>query len=392
MKQMTVNELAGLLGGRVEGDGQKIIRGVGPLDCAKGDELAFLANVRYEKHLATTGAAAILVGDDFKGGVSSGAALVYCKDPYFSFRQAMVEFYGFRQAEFAGVDSRANIDQTAKLAEGVRVAAFATVARGSTIGPRTAVYPGVYIGPNCRIGADCTLYPNVVLYDGTIMGDRVTIHAGSSIGHDGFGYATHKGVHEKIPTAGWVEIGDDVELGACCTIDRAAMGPTVIGPGTKFSNLIAIGHGTKMGKGCLMVAQSGLAGSVTCGDYCVFAGQAGVVGHVHIGDGVRVGAQSGVTNDIPAGKEVLGSPAIDLSEARRNYILITQLSEMRKKLNRMEKEMEHLKGMASEKTTSKPEDKGHFKGTVPEKTSSRPEGSAESSRGRKPPEKGKRKN
>lgn len=350
MKQMTVNELAGLLGGKAEGDGGKIIRGVGPLECAKSYELAFLANVRYEKHLATTGAGAILVAEDFKGAVAAGVALIRCKDPYFSFRQAMVEFYGFRQPEFDGVDSRANIDPTAALAEGVRVAAFATIARGSTIGAWSVIYPGVYIGPNCRIGANCILYPNVVLYDGTVLGNRVTIHAGSSIGHDGFGYATYKGVHEKIPTPGWVEIGDDVELGACCTIDRATMGPTVIGPGTKFSNLIAIGHGTKMGKGCLMVAQSGLAGSVTCGDYCVFAGQAGVVGHVHIGSGVRVGAQSGVTNDIPAGKEVLGSPAIDLPDARRNYILITQLSEMRKKLNRLEKEMERLKGQPPEKS------------------------------------------
>jgi UDP-3-O-[3-hydroxymyristoyl] glucosamine N-acyltransferase len=171
----------------------------------------------------------------------------------------------------------------------------------------------------------------------------VTIHAGSSIGQDGFGYATYKGKHEKIPQAGNVVLEDDVEIGACCAIDRATMGSTIIGVGTKMSNLVAIGHGTQMGKSCLMVAQSGIAGSTMVGNYCVFAGQSGVVGHIRIGDGVKVAAQSGVTNDVPPGVEVLGSPAIERSQARKAMMTVTRLPRLRAEVQQLIKEVRALK-------------------------------------------------
>ncbi len=345
--EITLAQLAAELGGTLEGDGSQIIRGVDSLEDASGDQVSFLANARYNKHMAGTSAAAVIVGEDYKRGQKVTAGLIRCKDAYFAFRQAMVLFYGFRQAEFEGVDPRAAVDPTAKLGQGVRIAQFATVGPGCEIGDGTVIYPGVYVGPRCRIGADCIVYPNVTLYDGTILHDRVTIHAGSSIGHDGFGYATHPGEdgvvrHEKIPQAGWVEIGSDAEIGACCTIDRATMGATIIGAGTKFSNLIAIGHGTHMGEHCLMVAQAGLAGSVHVGNYCVFAGQCGVVGHVTIGDGVKVGAKAGVINDVAPGLEVLGSPAIPRTEAKRTLLAATKLPEMRQVLRKLNKQVEQL--------------------------------------------------
>jgi UDP-3-O-[3-hydroxymyristoyl] glucosamine N-acyltransferase len=170
---------------------------------------------------------------------------------------------------------------------------------------------------------------------------------------DGFGYATHKcndGVvrHDKIPPVGWVELEDDVEIGSCCAIERATMGPTVIGAGTKFADLVAIGHGTKLGQHCLMVSQAGIAGSTVVGNYCVFAGQAGVVGHIRIGDGVRVGAQAGVTGDLDSGVEVLGSPAIPRTEAGRSYTLISRLPEMRANLRKLGKEVERLQARIAE--------------------------------------------
>jgi len=326
MAEMKLSELARRLNGELIGDGARIVRGIAPIETAGPDEVSFLANDKYKRHMADTRAAAVLVAADYEG---PGESLIRCKDAYFAFRQAMVTFYGFRRSTFEGVDERASIAPTARVADGVRIGPFVTVSDKARIGTGTTLYPGVFVGPDVRIGSDCIIYPNVTIYDHCKLGDRVTVHAGSSIGQDGFGYATHDGRHEKIPQIGWVELEDDVEIGACCAIDRATMGATIIGAGTKFSNNITIGHGTKMGKHCLMVAQSGIAGSTTVGNYVVFAAQSGVVGHIKIGDGVRIGAQSGVVSDVPAGEEVLGTPHAPISLMRRIYATFTKLPEMR---------------------------------------------------------------
>ena len=340
MPDMTVSELARLVGGELAGEGYRRIRGLAALEVAGPEEASFLANAKYERHMAHTRAAAVIVAADYAG---PGPALIRCKDPYFAFRQAMVTFYGFRAVPFDGIDERAHIDPSAQIGPGAKIAAFVTVSAGCTIGEGTAIYPGVYIGSHCRIGRDCILYPNVTLYDGCILGDRVTIHAGASIGQDGFGYATHRGRHEKIPQVGWVELGNDVEIGACCAIDRATIGATVIADGTKFSNLVAIGHGAKVGKACLMVAQSGIAGSTVLGDGCVFGGQSGAEGHIRIGDGVRVAAQSGVVGDVPAGTQIGGSPSMPLAEARRAWMALSRLPQLRTAVRRLAREVAALK-------------------------------------------------
>jgi UDP-3-O-[3-hydroxymyristoyl] glucosamine N-acyltransferase len=345
MVEMTLSQLAQTLGGELVGDGERVVRGVAAIESAQTDQITFLANRRYERYVETSAAAAVIVAADYAG---AGKSLIRCKDPYFAFRQAMVTFYGYRQPDFDGIDPRANIQACAKVDPSAKIAAFVTVASGASVGAGSVLYPGVYVGPNAHIGQHCTLYPNVVIYDGCILRDRVTVHAGSSIGQDGFGYATHKGKHEKIPQAGWVELEDDVEIGACCTIDRATMGATIIGAGTKFSNLVAIGHGTQMGKGCLMVAQAGIAGSTIVGNYCVFAGQSGVVGHIKIGDGVKVAAQSGVTNDLPAGEEVLGSPAIPRAQARRAMMSAARLPRIRTEVQQLSKQVQELSRLVEE--------------------------------------------
>ncbi len=346
--EITLGELAERLGGALTGETEKVIRGVGSLADAGADEIAFLANVRYERFMAATKAAAVIVAEDYDG---AGENLIRCSDPYFAYREAMVTIYGFRRHPFSGVDASARIDPTAKVADDAAVAQFVTVGPGAQIGAGTVLYPGVFVGPDVKIGRGCVIYPNVVLYDGTIMGERVTIHAGTVIGQDGFGYATHAGRHEKIPQAGWVEIGDDVEIGACCAIDRATMGATVIADGTKFSNLIAVGHGTKIGKGCLFVAQVGVAGSTTIGDYCALAGQAGVVGHIEIGNNVRIGAQAGVIGDVADGQEVLGAPAVPRSQARRVYSVLNQLPRLRNVIRKLAADVADLK-----KRNNRPED------------------------------------
>jgi len=340
MTDMTLAELAELIGGELTVPGDVPIRGMASIELAGPREVTFLANARYERHMKDTRAAAVIVGSQYAG---PGERLIRCEDPYFAFREGMVALYGRREPHFEGIDPRACIDPSAELGEGVRVGAFAVIGPRASIGAGTTIYPGVYVGPDVRIGSDCTLWPNVTLYDGTIVGSRVRIHAGTSIGQDGFGYATHGGAHHKIPEAGWVELEDDVEIGACCAIERATLGATVIGAGTKFADLIAIGHGTRLGKHCLMVSQSGIAGSTSVGDYCVFAAQSGMVGHIRIGDGVQVAAQSGVTNDVPAGQQVLGSPATPLGDARRAMVLTSRLPQMRSALRNLTKEVAELK-------------------------------------------------
>lgn len=350
--EMTISELTrlvdGVLDGVLDGAGEKEIRGVADIRSAAADEITFLSNAKYERYMSGTKAAAVIVSADYAGPKGENCALIRCKDAYFAFRQAMVAIYGFRSHHFDGIDSRASIDRTADLRDDVRVGAFSTIAGGCSVATGTVIYPGVQIGPNCKIGKGCTIYSNVTLYDGITIGDRVTIHAGSSIGQDGFGYAVHNGKHEKIPQAGSVVLEDDVEIGACCTIDRATMGATIIGAGTKMSNLVAVGHGTRMGKHCLLVAQVGIAGSVEVGSYCVFAGQAGIAGHIRIGDGVRVGAKSGVNGSIAAGQEVLGIPALPLAEARRAMMTFSRLPHMRTAIRKMTREIQELKQQMEE--------------------------------------------
>ena len=343
MTEMTVAELAERVGGVLDGPGAAPVRGVNSLAEATGEQVSFLANPRYESQLAQTRAAAVLVARDY-GGARPAGALVRCADPYAAFRELMVAFHGFREAHFEGVDPRAAIDPTAELAAGVAVGPFVTVGPRCRVGAGTALYPGVYLGPDVRVGAGCMLHPNVVIYEGCVLGDRVTVHAGTSIGHDGFGYVTggQPPAHAKIPQAGWVEIGDDVEIGAGCAIDRATLGATQIGAGTKLSDLVALGHGTRLGRHCLVVAQAGFAGSAQVGDYCVFAGQVGVNGHVRVGDGVRVAAQSGIVDDIEGPGEFGGSPAMPLTQARRVWATYTRLPELRSELRALRKRVAEL--------------------------------------------------
>ncbi len=343
MAEMTLEQLARLLGGTLSGDGGRTVSGVADIRKAGADEVTFLSNPRYERHLAETRAAGAIVASDYAGAAPEELVLIRCENPYLAFREAMVALHGFRQSHFQGVDERAAVDPSAALGEGVSIGALASVAAGCSIGAGTAIYPGAHIGPDTAIGRDCCIYSGAVIYDGITIGDRVTIHANATIGQDGFGFATADGTHNKIPASGGVVIEDDVEIGAGCAIDRATIGATIIGAGTKMSNLVAIGHGTRLGRGCLLVAQAGIAGSTEVGDYCVFAGQCGVVGHIRIGDGARIGAKSGVNSDVAPGQGVLGIPAIPLAEARRAMMSFSRLPQLRTAVRKLARELANVK-------------------------------------------------
>ncbi len=318
---MTAKQLADKIGATVQGDGSVEIRAAGTLEEAKSGEVSFLSNPRYMQQLHRTKASAVIATP---GVGADHVTLLHTADPYHAFAQAMVILHGFRKHPFSGVHPKAVVDATA------------------TIGSGSVVYPGVYIGPGAVIGKDCILYPNVVIYDGCVIGDRVTVHAGSVIGQDGFGYATHRGEHHKIPQVGNVVVESDVEIGANCAIDRATLGSTVIGKGTKFSNGVVIGHGTKIGAHGLFVAQVGVAGSTTIGHHATIGGQAGIVGHLKIGDNVNVTAQAGVLEGIPDQTTVIGFPALPVSQGRRVYAALAQLPELIKRIKELEQQVEEL--------------------------------------------------
>lgn len=342
---MTIKELSEYLAGvgfpcRIDGDAGLQVASVATLEDAGPDQLSFLANPKYQTMLATTAAGAVLVRPDVV--IERRMTLLRTEDPYAAVTAAIVRLHGHRRHPRWGRSEAADIHDTAVIGARANIAPGAHIDRDVTIGPDATIYPGVYIARGTRIGEGCVLFPNVVVYEQCVLGNRVTVHAGTVIGEDGLGYAPVAGKWVKIPQIGNVVIGDDVEIGPNCTIDRATLGSTVIGTGTKFSNLIAIGHGTRIGEDCLFVAQVGLAGSVTVGRRVIIAGQAGAVGHISIGDDARIGAKAGVSNHVEPGVTVLGSPAVPINEARRQIAVTQQLPRLKNELRRLRQQVDHL--------------------------------------------------
>jgi UDP-3-O-[3-hydroxymyristoyl] glucosamine N-acyltransferase len=275
--------------------------------------------------------------------------LIRTDEPYAAITALIVALHGYRRHCLPQQAApEACIALSAKIGSNCTIHPHVYIDEDVVIGDNAVIYSGCYVGPRCRIGNDALLYPNVVLYEQTVIGHRVTIHACSVIGEDGLGYAPVGGKWVKIPQIGCVEIGDDVEIGANCTIDRATLGKTRIGAGTKLSNLIAIGHGTHIGEHCLFVAQVGLAGSVNVGNHVTMAGQVGVVGHISIGDNATIGAKAGVTNSVPPGETYLGQPAIPIRDMKRQVAYAMRLPELNKSVRDLEKRNRELEARLAE--------------------------------------------
>ena len=323
---MTLEELAGKINATVAGgagDPSAEVTGCSTLEEATPGQLSFLSNPKYLKQLETTRATAVVVAPGMMTD-RTDLVLLQAKDPYYAFMQAVVHLHGYRKHPHEGIHPKAYVDPTA------------------TVGEGTIVYPGAFVGPRAKIGRDCILYPNAVIYDDCVLGDRVTVHAGCAVGVDGFGYATQQGVHHKIPQTGNVVLEDDVEIGANCAIQRATLGSTVIGKGSKFGDLIDIGHGTKVGPHALFVGLVGIAGSVTIGHHCMIGGQAGMTGHLKVGDNVSIAAQAGIHTSIPDQTAVVGSPALPIARGRRVIALMTQLPELLDRIRQLEQKVEEL--------------------------------------------------
>ena len=331
---MKHSDVAGLVGGELIGKTDVEITGVAPIGQAGPGDLTFVANPRYRPLLKTTRATAAIVDTQT---VWPAMTLIRHANPYYAFLLVLRQFHPAESPVTEGVHPQASVAPDTVLGRGVGISPFAVVESGSRIGDRTLIAAGCYIGRGVEVGADCILYPNVTIREKTKVGSRVIIHSGTVVGSDGFGYAREKGTYHKIPQVGTVAIEDDVELGANVTIDRATMGETRIGKGTKIDNLVQIAHNVKIGENSIIVSQVGISGSTEVGKNVTIAGQVGLTGHIHVGDGAIIAAQSGVHRDIKPGQIVLGSPARDMQKSKKIEAIISNLPEYIEKLKKLEK-------------------------------------------------------
>jgi UDP-3-O-[3-hydroxymyristoyl] glucosamine N-acyltransferase len=337
----TLRQLAELVEGQTVGNPELPIRGARTLQEAGPDDISFLENDKNIHLLASCRASAIVAPRAF---TANGMSLIRVKDPLSAFVAIHRHLHPVREPAPHGIDSRAFVDASAQVGPDASIFPFAVIGEGTTIGARCKIHSGASIGRRCRLADDVTIYPNAVLYDDTVIGNRVIIHANAVIGADGFGYRHVDGRHLKVPQLGCVELADDVEIGACTTIDRGTFMATRVGTGTKIDNLVQIGHNCQIGKHNLFVSQMGIAGSSSTGDGVVIAGQVGIVDHVHIGDQTMIGAKAGVTKDVPPRQRMLGAPATPEREQKRILMTMERLPEMRKD---MQKIKQHL-GMDEE--------------------------------------------
>ena len=333
---LTVRELAELVGGQVFGDADRVVQAARPLGEAGEGDITFIEDEKRLAHLQASQATAAVV--NLRSSIE-GRTLVRVDNPreaFFAIHQAL---HTHAIPRLRGIHSAATIDPSTRIGEETWIGAGVSIGAGCVIGARCQLYPGVFIGHGCRLGDDVVLHPHVVLYDRCVLGNSVLIHANAVIGADGFGYNSGSGRHIKVPQLGHVEIGDDVEIGACATIDRGTFGATRIGAGTKIDNLVMIGHNCQIGRHNMLVSQVGIAGSVTTGDYVVMAGQVGIADHIHIGDRVMLGAKAGVHKDVPANQRMLGAPATSDRDQMRIMMSLEKLPEIRKDLKKIKQHL-----------------------------------------------------
>ena len=331
----TTAEIAKHLDGEVVGDAAATLKGFAPADHAKPGDLTFAENEDYFARAEQSAATAIIADERFK---SAKKILIRVPNARVAFGKAMALFFPERTWA-AGIHPTAVIAASAKVDATAHIGPHCVVGERVKIGARAVLQAGDVVGDDCKLADDVNLFPNVTVYPHTEIGRRVRIHAGTVVGSDGFGYVQDGGVHLKVPQIGNVIIGDDVEIGANVTIDRGALGPTVIGKGTKIDNLVQIAHNVEIGEGTLIIAQVGISGSTKLGKYVVLAGQVGLAGHLKIGDHAIVAAKSGVMHDIPDGGKWLGIPAQPDKQTKRQMIAVQRLPELLRRVAELEKKL-----------------------------------------------------
>ena len=333
---MKLGELAGRLGAELRGDAELEVTGVKGIEEAGPTEVTFVANPRYTTLARTTKAAAVLVDPEFQ---EISPATLRIKNPYLAFSRALAIFYQ-PPAYAPGIHPTAVVDSTAAIGEGAHIGAYVVVGTGVRLGAHATLLPHVVLYPGVQAGDFLFAHAHAVVRENCVLGDHVTLENGAIVGADGFGFAKNEQGHwEKIPQSGPVRLGNRVDVQANACIDRATVGATEIGDGSKVDNLVQIGHGSKVGENTLVCAQTGLAGSSVIGNNVILAGQPGIAGHCTVGAGVILTAQSAVSHDVPAGKMISGSPGFDNRVWLRAVAIFQRLPELLKRLDRVEKKL-----------------------------------------------------
>ena len=333
----TVKELAQFLGGTVIGDENREISDVKGLAEAGSDDISFAVEP-YTEYLPQVHAGAVITEKEYPAGNNT---LVLVENPRLAFSK-LLELFHPRQSVEQGIHSTAVVDESAKIGENTAVMAYAVIGKNVNIGAGSVVYPYVFIGDNVTIGANAAIYPGAVIMENTVMGDNAVIRAHAVIGGEGFGFATKDGRHTRIPQIGNVTIGDDVEIGACTTIDNGTLGSTKVGRGTKIDNLVHLGHNVEIGEDCFVIAQTGIAGSTKVGNHVTFAGQTGCTGHITIGDNVTFAGKSGIVGNVASNTVNAGFPARPHIEWSRTQVYIKKLPDLAKTVKALEKRIAEL--------------------------------------------------
>jgi UDP-3-O-[3-hydroxymyristoyl] glucosamine N-acyltransferase len=329
-------ELAAAVGGEVRGDPERRVSRLRPLGSAGASDLSFLTHPRYREQAAASRAGAVLI--DPVGAEGLDRDLIVCADPYHALAVLLQRFHP-RRARPGAVHPTAIVGDGCEIAPSAWIGPYVVLGDRVRVGDRAVLEAQVVVGSDCSIGAGALLHPHAVVYDGTEVGESCVLHAGAVLGSDGFGFAAHEGKQVKVPQLGTVRLGREVEIGANSTVDRATFEATTIGDYTKIDNLVQVGHNVQIGRGCILCGQVGISGSTRLGDGVVFAGQAGAANHLDIGDGVRVAAQTAVLASVEAGQAVGGTPAVPLSEWRRQVAALRRLPELLRRLARLERRL-----------------------------------------------------
>lgn len=345
--EFTAQQIAELLQGTVEGNSAEKVSRLSKIEEGTAGSLSFLANPIYTAYIYSTEASIVIVNNDFVAEKEVKSTMVRVENAAQSFAK-LLEVYNTIKRNKVGIEANSFIDASSTYGDDLYLGTFAYVGKNVTIGNRVKIYPNVYVGDNCVVGDDTTLFPGVRIYSDCIIGKNVTLHSGVVVGGDGFGFQPNNGSLQKVAQIGNVIIEDLVEVGSNTTIDRATLGSTIIRKGVKLDNLIQIAHNVEIGENTVIAAQTGIAGSTKIGKNCMIGGQVGIVGHIQIADDVKIAAQSGIGASVNTPGEILqGSPAFNIGEFKRTYVLFRKLPELEKKITELQRTLAEIRSTST---------------------------------------------
>ncbi|NHN25889.1 UDP-3-O-(3-hydroxymyristoyl)glucosamine N-acyltransferase [Flavobacterium jejuense] len=335
--KFTAEQIAGILEGEVVGDPNAEVSKLAKIEEGIEGSLTFLANPKYVSHIYTTQATITIVNKSFEPEQAIRTTLIKVDDAYKSFSK-LLEYYNQVKLMKSGIEQPSVISEDVVYGEGLYLGSFCYIGKNVIIGKNAKIYPNSFIGDNVIIGDNCVCFAGVRIYSETVIGNNCTIHSGTIIGSDGFGFAPQEdGTYQKVPQIGNVIIEDNVEIGACTTIDRATLGSTIIRKGVKLDNQIQIAHNVEIGENTVIASQTGVAGSTKIGSNCMIGGQVGIVGHLTIGDNVKIQAQSGIGKSLKDGEVVQGSPAFNYGDFSKSYVHFRNLPKIVADIDKIKK-------------------------------------------------------